>query len=394
MKIENHAKKSGKLGLLFLTAGNISFGLMKSILFFLSLLLIGSSNLMGQSSQFMFVSSGTADNHAGIFVYDLNLEDEAIALKHKIRDVSTSSYLTIHPKKPYLYSVAGNKVSAFTIDKDNGSLSLINEQSSEGKGACYVSIDKTGKWAFVANYSGGNISLFPVGKDGQVLKAQQVINHEGSSVNSERQKAPHPHLITASPNNKFVLVPDLGADKIFIYKFNDKKGSLKPNDFPFVKAHPGAGPRHLAFHPRKNFCYVINELNATVTAYKWDPSNGVLTEIQTLGTLPESFQEFNKSADIHLTQNGRYLYTTNRGHNSFASFEVQADGSLQAAGHFPSGGDFPRNFFVLSDDQLVAANRHTGNIVLFDINRETGALSLKRKTGDIPSAQCIKVWKK
>ena len=366
---------------------------MKYLLYFSSLLVIGIIDLMGQSTpQFMFVSSGTAENKAGIFVYDFNIKNQVIELKHKIREVDASSYLTLHPKKPFLYSVANNKVSAFSIDKNNGNLSLINEQPTEGKGPCYVSIDNTGKWAFVANYSGGNIALFQVEGDGSLLKAQQVINHEGSSVNPDRQKAPHPHMITTSPNNKFVLVPDLGADKIFVYKFDEEKGSLKANDIPFAKAHPGAGPRHLTFHPNKNFCYAINELNATVTTYKWDPANGILTEVQTLATLPTDFQEFNKSADIHLTKNGKYLYATNRGHNSLAAFKVQVDGSLRAAGHYLSGGDFPRNFLVLSDSQLMAANRKTGNMVLFDINKKTGALRLKREIGGIPSAQCIKVW--
>ena len=368
---------------------------MKHLSLFLTFLLVLVNMVMAQpASQYMFVSSGTSKNNIGIFVYTINPGDGTMKLRHEIKDISSSSYLNLHPKKPYLYSVAGGKVSAFRIDKTTGSLSLINEQSSEGKGPCYVSLDKTGKWAFVANYSGGNIALFPVRKDGEILKAKQVIDHEGSSVNQDRQKGPHPHMITVGPNNKFVLVPDLGADKIFVYKFDDKKGVLEPNDFPFVKAHPGAGPRHLAFHPDKNYCYVLNELNATVTSYQWDPSSGVLTEIQTLGTLPKNFQEFNKSADIHLTKNGKYLYATNRGPNNFAAFEVLGDGSLKAGGHFSTEGDFPRNFYVLSDQQLIAANQRTGNLVLFNIDQQTGALSLKRKIEDIPSAQCIKVWSK
>ena len=366
---------------------------MKHLLSFLLLLFFAINHLAGQpASRFMYVSSGASENNAGILVYDLNLKDQEFALKQKVQEINTSSYLTLHPKKPYLYAVASNKVFAFNVNKSNGLLSLINEQPSEGRGPCYVAVDKTGKWLFVANYSGGNIALFPLRGDGRVLEAKQVINHQGASVNPDRQKGPHPHLITASPNNKFVLVPDLGADKIFIYSFDDKKGSLQANDFPFVKAQPGAGPRHLTFHPRKNFCYIINELNATVTAYRWDPSGGVLEEIQTLATLPDSFKEFNKSADIHLTKNGKYLYATNRGHNSLAGFKVLGDGSLQATGHYPSGGDFPRNFFVLNDQQLLTANKHTGNIVLFDIDRETGDLTLKKETGDIPGAQCIKVW--
>lgn len=371
----------------------ISFESMKHLLYFLILLLIGAFDLMGQStSQFMFVSSGTAENKAGIFVYSLNVENQEIELRHRSKQVAASSYLTIHPQKPLLYSVASGKLSGFSIDKKDGSLSLINAQPSGGRGPCYVSIDKTGKWALVANYSGGNIALFPIADDGSVGEAKQVINHEGSSVNQDRQKAPHPHMITTSPDNKFVLVPDLGADKIFVYGFDAEKGLLRVNDFPYVKANPGAGPRHLEFHPNKNFCYVINELNATVTAYKWDPDGGALTEIQTAGTLPTDFKEFNKSADIHLTGNGQYLYATNRGHNSLALFKVQADGSLLAGGQYPSGGDFPRNFLILSNTQLIAANRNTGNLVLFDIHAETGALKLQKKIGDIPSAQCIKVW--
>ena len=366
---------------------------MRHTFFLLPFLLLTSVSVIGQSTnQLMFVSSGNAENNAGIFVYNLDLENQRIELKHKTEEVASSSYLTLHPKKPFLYSVANNKVSAFGINKKDGSLSLINEQTTGGKGPCYVSVDKTGRWAFVANYSGGNIAVFPVQRDGSLSAAKQVIDHQGSSVNPDRQKGPHPHMITTSPNNRFVLVPDLGADKIFVYRFDDKKGSLQANDFPFVKAHPGAGPRHLEFHPGKNFCYVINELNATVSTYKWDPAKGILTELQTINTLPPDFKEFNKSADIHLTKNGHYLYATNRGHNSLASFRVQADGSLQAVGHHPSGGEFPRNFYVLSDSQLITANRQTGNMVVFDINPKTGELKSRSEIGGVMGAQCIKVW--
>ncbi len=365
---------------------------MKHLIYFLLIFLTGSYSTMAQSSQYMFVSSGTKANNAGIFVYDLGAGHQKITLKHKEQKVSVSSYLNLHPNKPLLYSAGNNMLSAFRINKKDGSLSFINQQSTGGENPCYVSVDKTGKWAFVANYSGGSISFFPIQDDGSLGKARKVIKHEGSSVNKDRQNVPHPHMIAPSPNNKFVLVPDLGADKIFIYKFDASKGTFEANDTPFAKAHPGAGPRHLAFHPNKNFCYVLNELNATVTVYQWDPDAGVLTSLHTYQTLPEDFKDFNKTADIHLTEDGKYLYTSNRGHNSLALFKVNADGSLRPGDHYASGGDFPRNFFILSNTQLIAANRKSGNMVFFDLNPKTGALTSGKSVTDIPSAQCIKVW--
>ena len=365
---------------------------MRPFIYFLLIFMAGLPAAIAQSSQYMFVSSGTRENNAGIFVYDLSAGHQQITLRHKEQKVSVSSYLTLHPHKPLLYSVGNNRLSAFRINPKDGSLSLVNQQPAGGDNPCYVSVDKTGKWAFVANYTGGSIGFFPIEDNGRLGKARRVIRHEGSSVNKERQKVPHPHMITPSPDNKFVLVPDLGADKIFIYKFDAEKGTFKANDTPFTKAHPGAGPRHLAFHPDKNFCYVLNELNATVTTYQWDPKAGILTPLHTYQTIPADFKDFNKTADIHLTKNGKYLYASNRGHNSLALFKVNTDGSLEAGDHYASGGDFPRNFFILSDTQLIAANQKSGNMVFFDLNPKTGALTSRKNVSDIPSAQCIKVW--
>jgi 6-phosphogluconolactonase len=221
-----------------------------------------------------------------------------------------------------------------------------------------------------------------------------MIQHKGSSVNKKRQESAHPHMILSSPDNKFVLVPDLGADKIYIYPFNEQTGWLDTTHVAFAKATPGAGPRHFEFHPNGKNLYVLNELLSTVTAYNWDKSKGKLTEIETKNLLPEDFKGYNKSADIHLTPDGRFLYTSNRGHNSITAFKVMNNGKLIFISRFPSGGDFPRNFFITPQgNYLLVANKHSGNIIIFKINKQNGMLSEEQRITGIFSPQCIKFIK-
>jgi 6-phosphogluconolactonase len=342
----------------------------------------------------VYVSSASMEDNAGIYRYSFNENKGNLKFMEKVGSIKVSSYLNTSSDGKYLYSVGNGKVIAFSVSDKTGNLTLINSQPVTG-GPCYVSVDKTGKWIFIANYGGGTINIFPFSVDTGLGNIQQTIQHKGSSVNKKRQKSAHPHMILPSPDNKFVLVTDLGADKIFIYPFDEKTGLLDESHSSFIKSAPGSGPRHFEFHPNGKSLYVLNELLSTVTAYNWDKINGKLSEIKTEELLPEDFMEFNKSADIHITPDGHFLYASNRGHNSITAFEVKKDGMLNFIHRFPSGGDFPRNFYISpGGNYLLVANKHSGNIIVYKINKQNAILSKKQEIKGIASPQCIKFIKK
>jgi len=339
----------------------------------------------------VYISSYSGDHDKGISQYKFSENTGKFHFVTKPDSVQNSSYLCLHPSGRYLYSVASGEITAFSIDGRSGELILLNKQDTD-KGPCYVAIDHTGNWILVSNYSGGSIQVFPVDKQGALGASQQLIRHEGSSINKNRQEGPHPHMIMTSPDNKYVIVPDLGADKIFVYKLNSKSGTLKPNDPNGVQATPGAGPRHFAFHPNNKFGYVLNELNSTVTAYSWDEQSGILTTLETENLLPEDFTDYNKSADIHLTPDGQFLYATNRGHNSITAFQVMDDGYLKLISHFPTKGETPRNFVISPRGKyLMVANKGTGNIIMYKIDPKTGRLIFENEILNLIAPQCIKM---
>lgn len=350
--------------------------------------LISLSNLMiFAQGPYITVSSAGRDNTHGLFVYRLN--GEALELVEKSDLVKSTSYHNFHPDKPLLYAVASNKVYAFSLDK-SGHLTFINEKDSGGNGPCYVSVDETGNFVFVANYSGATVAVLPIDEDGRLGDAIQHASHEGSSIDTTRQKEAHPHLILPAPGNKFVVVPDLGMDQIVIYSFDDSDGGFSKSGFG--KLLPGSGPRHLDFHPNLPFVFVLNELNSSVTAFHWDKSEGMMDQIATYPLLPSDFHENNKSADIHITANGQFLYASNRGHDSLTAFKVNKDGTLTFIERYPSGGQAPRNFFITPDDKhLLVANQTSGNILHYKLDAKTGKLKKIKEYTGIPGAQCIKM---
>ena len=232
----------------------------------------------------------------------------------------------------------------------------------------------------------------PILKDGYLGEPVESVQHRGQSINPDRQQAPHPHSIIVSPDNQYIFVPDLGLDKILIYRFNQEKGKLRPNDMPWITLKPGAGPRHFTFHPIGKFAYVINELNSTLAAFLYNPNKGTLKEIQTISTLPEGYTGINYCADIHIHPSGKYLYGSNRGHNSIAIFTINKEtGILTITGHETTQGDFPRGFAINPSGKfLLVANQRSNNIVSFRINDETGDLSPAGYTIEIPKPVCIK----
>jgi 6-phosphogluconolactonase len=349
----------------------------------------------------VYVGTYTSSKSEGIYLYRLNLASGDLSHVATTRDVKDPSYLTLAPSRRYLYAVneveefAGQKsgaVSAFAIDRRTGDLRLLNQQPSLGGSPCYVVVDRGGKFVLVANYSGGNVAVVPVLRDGSLGSATDVQQNQGSSINTDRQQGPHAHCIELDPTNRFAYVCDLGTDKILIFRFNQRQGKLIPGKVPWVRAKAGAGPRHLTFHPAGKFAYVLNELHATVTAFVHDPTNGNLKEIQTAPTLPRDPTDADTSADIHVSPDGRFLYCSNRGHDSIAAFKIdQRKGGLTLVAHEPTGGKTPRNFAIDPTGAfLLVANQRSDNIVSFRRDTKTGRLSATGHSAEVPSPVCLK----
>jgi 6-phosphogluconolactonase len=349
----------------------------------------------------VYVGTYTTGKSEGIYLYRLNLTSGELKHVATTRGVVNPSFLALAPSRRYLYAVnevqefAGKKsgaVSAFAVDQRTGELRLLNQQPSLGADPCYVDVDAGGRFVLIANYTGGNVTVFPIEHDGSLGQTTDFKQYRGSSANHERQEGPHAHCIVLDPANRFAYSCDLGADKIMIFRFDARNGKLLPNEQPWVQVKPGTGPRHLAFHPRGKYVFVLNELQSTVTAFMRDPEKGSLKELQTLTTLPQDFTGTNTSADIHVSPDGRFLYCSNRGHDSLAIFQIDPrNGALTSVGNESTRGMTPRNFAIdPSGAFLLVANQKSDNIVSFRIEYITGRLSPTGHTVEVPSPVCLK----
>jgi 6-phosphogluconolactonase len=256
-----------------------------------------------------------------------------------------------------------------------------------------VTVDRTGRFVLVANYVGGNVSVLSIEPDGRLGSVIDADQHHGSSVNSNRQEGPHAHSIVLDQANRYAYSCDLGTDKIMIYRFDSKKGKLTANQQPWVQVKPGAGPRHFTFHPSGRYAFVMNELDATVTSFRCDSAKGTLKEAQTVGTLPEGFSERNTTADIHVSPSGKFLYGSNRGHNSIVVFEIEErTGKLRFIEHVATEGRTPRNFAIdPTGTFLLAANQDSDTIVTFRLDPVTGRLRPTGYVAEVPSPVCLKI---
>jgi 6-phosphogluconolactonase len=352
----------------------------------------------------VYVGTYTTGQNAGrgIYLLELDTASGTLAAKGLAGEAVNPSFLAVHPGRRFLYAVGeiaefnGQKtgaVSAFTIDAASGSLSLLNQQSSRGPGPCYVTVDRTGKNALVANYNGGSVACLPIAGDGRLQPASAFVQHEGSSANPQRQKEPHAHSINLDAANRFAIAADLGLDRLLVYRFDAGNGALTPNDPPFARVAPGSGPRHFAFHPDGKHAYVINEILCTVTAFDYDPERGTLTEIETVSTLPEGPRARNYStAEVQVHPSGRFLYGSNRGHNTIAIFAIDpASGRLRAVGHQTTGGRTPRNFGIDPTGRyLLAANQDSGSVAVFRIDPQSGQLQPTGQSVEVPRPVCVK----
>lgn len=350
----------------------------------------------------VYVGTYTSGDSEGIYICRLDLSSGKLTLVKTVKGLVNPCFLAIDPQHRCLYSIdeatklngkTRGAVSAFSINLKTGDLTFLNRQPAPGPAPCHLIVDRSGKYVLTANYNGGYISVFPILTDGQLGTMTDFVQHHGSGPNPERQKAPHAHSIIMAPSNRYAFAPDLGIDKIMIYKFDTDKGKLSPNDEPWAKVKPGAGPRHFTFHPNGKYAYVINELNSTITAFLYDETKGTLKEVHTVPTLPGDFSGRNSCADIHVSPSGKFIYGSNRGHDSIVIFAInEQTGRLTYVGHEPTRGKTPRNFAIdPTGTFLFAENQRSNNIVTFRINLQTGKLIPTGSVIEIPSPVCIKI---
>ena len=348
----------------------------------------------------VYIGTYTGPKSKGIYLMQLDLATGALSRPELAGEVTNPSFLTLHPNKRFLYAVSeiwgpagkAGTVSAFAIAPDTGKLTLLNQQGSGGAGPCYVSVDKEGKNALAANYGSGSACVLPIGADGRLAAATSVIQHTGSGANPKRQKEPHAHCIDLDPTGQFAMVADLGLDKVMIYRLDAAKGTLTPNDPAFAAVAPGAGARHIAFHPNGRFAYVINEMGGTITVFAYDGQRGAMKELQSVPTLPADFHGENSTAEVAVHPSGRFVYGSNRGHDSIAIFGVDGEaGTLKVLGHQSSQGKNPRCFGIdPTGTWLLAANQNSDSVVVFRIDPATGGLTPTGATATVSSPVCVK----
>jgi 6-phosphogluconolactonase len=346
----------------------------------------------------VYFGTYTGPKSKGIYLSRLDLTSGKLSAPIVAGEIAQPSFLALHPNRRFLYAVnetgegrrSTGQVTAFAIGTD-GKLTLLNQQPSRGSGPCHLVVDRAGKNLLLANYGGGSVAAFPLGSDGRLGASTGFIQHSGSSVNPERQKGPHAHSINLDAANRFAVAADLGLDKVLVYRFDAAKGTLTPNEPPSTSVKAGSGPRHFAFHPNGHNAYVINEIASTVTAFQYNAGQGVLKEVQTLSTLPKDYKGDSSTAEVQVHPSGKFLYGSNRGHDSIAVFAIEANGTLRYLENTPTGGRTPRNFGISPDgNYLLAANQDSDNVVVFRIDSKSGRLTSTGNTVAVPSPVCVK----
>ena len=355
----------------------------------------------------VYVGTYTGPKSQGIYLFRLQAENPAVSQNITLVPLglaaasSNPSFLALDLKRRLLFAVNEESefdgkptgaVSAFAIDKTKGTLALINQQPSMGAGPCHLVLDRSGRHLLVANYGSGSVSVLPVAADGRLVVASDVVQHTGSSVNPERQKGPHAHCVTIDRANRFVFVCDLGLDKVLAYRFDARRGTLTPHDPPFAQVKPGAGPRHMVFRPDGRFAYVVNELSSTVTTFRYDANAGALHDLQTVSTLPEQFDGANTGAEVDVHPSGKWLYVSNRGHNSVVLFNVDSNtGRLTFVEEQGTGGFKPRHFGIdPSATYLAVGNQDSDTILVARIDAGNGRLKPSGVFAHAPSPVCMK----
>lgn len=351
--------------------------------YLLALALVGGGGARADDPV-VFVTAFAPGDKGGIHAYTFDTAAGKLAPLRRTGGVENPFYLALSPDKKTLLSIhaktfggkENEEVASFALVGRTGELKPLNRQTTGGTASCYLDVDKTGKTALVANYLTGSVASYPLAADGTLGAQASFFQHKGSSVNPQRQKGPNAHCIVVSPDNKYAFAADLGIDQVLCYKLDAAAGKLTPNDPPFAKSPPGAGPRHLTFSPNAKHVYVVNELLNSVTVFDYAAATGALTEKQTISTLPADFKGTSYCADVKVTPDGRFLYATNRGHDSIAAYKVGDDGKLSLVAVEPSLGKGPQNLLATPDGRwLLCANMPGGNVVVFRIDGQTGRLT-------------------
>ncbi len=372
----------------------ISFG------FVLTLLIADSSELFAQpgTKSIIYAGSSSARGSKGIYVLEFDQQKGTLKELQTVTEGSSPGFLAFSPNKDFLYSIYGKgtiedgngAVMSFKIDPFSGFLTKVNEQSVGGKGAAHISIDPKGRFAYTANYGDASVTVFPINSDGTLAKASDYVKHTGSSINPQRQTRPYPHSSIPSADGKFLYVSDLGTDRIVIYEVVNG-GKLKPAAVPFVQVPAGSGPRHFKIHKNGNFAYSVDELSNTIVAFKVNKKTGALTIIERLSMLPEGYSEVTYASDVHFSPDNKFIYATNRGHESLVIYEVNAKtGKLKMIGHESTGGKHPRNFMISkSGEYVLVGNTNTDNVVVFNRDTKTGLLKPNGVQHTIPAVSCL-----
>ena len=348
----------------------------------------------------LFISAFASGDQGAIQAYRFDPGTGTLKLEHRTGEVEHPFFMTVSKNQKYLYAINarsfGSKepeeVAAYALEGRTGRLKLLNRQSSRGSASCYLDIDTTGKTVLVANYSTGSVASLPVKDDGSLGEAVSFQQHVGSSVDPVRQKGPNAHCIVVSPDNRFVLAADLGLDQVLSYRLDAATARLTPLQPAFAKSPPGAGPRHLTFHPNGKQVYVINELKNSVTLFDYVAQTGTLSEKQTISTLPADFTGTSHCADLKITPDGKFLYGTNRGHDSIAAYQIGKDGQLTLIAIEPSLGKGPQNLAIMPDGaMLLCANMPGNSVAVFRIDQQSGGLKSVGEPTAMTSPSCIVV---
>jgi 6-phosphogluconolactonase len=357
----------------------------------------------------VYVGTYTGPKSQGIYLFRLQTENLEVPQNITLvplglaAQTPSPSFLELDVKRRLLFAVnelnqfegkPTGGVSAFAIDPARNTLRLLNQRPSMGTSPCHLVLDKTGRHLLVANYGSGSVAVLPVAADGRIGEATHVVQHSGKSVHPERQTGPHAHCVTLDAVNRFAFVCDLGLDKVLVYRFNAQQGKLTPNDPPFAPLKPGAGPRHMVFRPDGRYAYVVNELSSTVTAFAYDAARGVLRDVQTVSTLPEHFDRPNTTAEIDVHPSGKWLYVSNRGHNSVVLFNVDAaNGTLTYVEEQGTGGATPRHFGIdPSGAYMAVGNQGSDTILVARIDSGNGRLTPSHVFANAPSPVCMRFF--
>ncbi|MEW6750077.1 MAG: lactonase family protein [Candidatus Latescibacterota bacterium] len=356
----------------------------------------------GSNQILAYIGTFANDPQKGIYLLGVDPRTGELEPRGHVPGLASPFFLALDPLGRCLYAAeaAGDddgqrdgEIAAYAVDPAGGGLTLLNRQPSCGRLPCYVSIHPSGRWLLAGNYMSGSVALLPIAADGRLGAATDVAQHAGSGPNAERQEGPHVHCAVQDPSGRFAYAADLGIDRLMIYRIDAERGKLSPADPPWVQTRPGAGPRHFACHPDGRHAYLINELDSTLVAYACDGASGRLTEVQTVSALPAGYSGESFCADVQVHPSGRFLYGTNRGHDSVVVFAVDASsGQLSLIGHESTQGQYPWNLGLLPDGSLLLVANHGGDsVVSFRVDRLSGRLRPTGHRALVPKAVCVRL---